>query len=159
MADSYDLFADAPATPAPVEPGAPAAVVRKVAELRAQLQPRAPRSDPAELIALGERYARATGYPIQYQWTLIEGVNDSEDEIEGIARLLEGQGIEVRITDGRSYRGGIRGNFSYRDDAREGLGGDEAIDVGLRGRNDCLLGGVVGRALVDVLLGNGIGAA
>ena len=37
MADSYDLFADAPATPAPVEPGAPAAVVRKVAELRAQL--------------------------------------------------------------------------------------------------------------------------
>ena len=37
MADSYDLFADAPATSAPVEPGAPAAVVRKVAELRAQL--------------------------------------------------------------------------------------------------------------------------
>lgn len=42
------------------------------------------------------------------------------ENVEGIARLLEGQGIEVRITDGRSYRGGIRGNFSYRDDAREG---------------------------------------
>jgi hypothetical protein len=42
------------------------------------------------------------------------------ENVEGVARLLEGQGIEVRITDGRSYRGAIRGNFSYRDDAREG---------------------------------------
>jgi len=42
------------------------------------------------------------------------------ENVEGVARLLEEQGIEVRITNGRSYRGGIRGNFSYRDDAREG---------------------------------------
>lgn len=42
------------------------------------------------------------------------------ENVEGVARLLEEEGIEVRITDGRSYRGGIRGNFSYRDDAREG---------------------------------------
>jgi hypothetical protein len=42
------------------------------------------------------------------------------ENVEGVARLLEEHGIEVRITDGRSYRGGIRGNFSYRDDAREG---------------------------------------
>jgi 23S rRNA (adenine2503-C2)-methyltransferase len=60
-------------------------------ELRARLLPRAPRLDPAELVALGERYARATGYPIQYQWTLIAGVNDGADEIEGIATLLQGK--------------------------------------------------------------------
>lgn len=42
------------------------------------------------------------------------------ENVEGVARLLEGHGIEVRITDGRSYRGAIRGNFSYRDAAREG---------------------------------------
>ena len=47
--------------------------------------------DPAELVEAGERYARATGYPIQYQWTLIEGVNDGDDEIEGIATLLQGK--------------------------------------------------------------------
>jgi 23S rRNA (adenine2503-C2)-methyltransferase len=58
--------------------------------LRARLLPRAPRIDPAELIALGEAYARATGYPIQYQWTLLEGVNDGDDELEAIARLLAG---------------------------------------------------------------------
>jgi 23S rRNA (adenine2503-C2)-methyltransferase len=60
-------------------------------ELRAQLLPKAPRIDPEELVELGECYARATHYPIQYQWTLIEGVNDSEEEIDGIVRLLTGK--------------------------------------------------------------------
>ncbi len=60
-------------------------------ELRAQLLPRAPRFDPAELVEAGERYARATGYPIQYQWTLMAGVNDGDDEVDGIVQLLAGK--------------------------------------------------------------------
>jgi len=59
--------------------------------LREKLLPRAPRIDPAELVELGERYARSTGYPIQYQWTLLEGVNDSDEELEAIASLLAGK--------------------------------------------------------------------
>ena len=35
------------------------------------------------------------------------------ENVEGVAELLRGAGIEVRITDGRSYRGNRRGNFSY----------------------------------------------
>jgi len=61
------------------------------AELRARLMPRAPRIDPAELVALGERYARQTNYPIQYQWTLLEGVNDGDEELDRIAGLLAGK--------------------------------------------------------------------
>lgn len=61
------------------------------AELREQLLPRAPRLTPEELVDAGERYARATAYPIQYQWTLLEGINDGDDEIEGIVRLLHGK--------------------------------------------------------------------
>jgi len=61
------------------------------AELRARLLPKAPRIDPAELVELGERYARSTGYPIQYQWTLLEGINDSDEEMDGIVRLLTGK--------------------------------------------------------------------
>jgi 23S rRNA (adenine2503-C2)-methyltransferase len=60
-------------------------------DLRVQLLPRAPRFDPQDLVDAGEAYARATGYPIQYQWTLIDGVNDSDDEVEGIVRLLKGK--------------------------------------------------------------------
>lgn len=61
------------------------------AQLRERLLPRAPRMTPRELVAAGEHYARATGYPIQYQWTLIEGVNDGPDELEGIVQLLAGK--------------------------------------------------------------------
>jgi 23S rRNA (adenine2503-C2)-methyltransferase len=61
------------------------------AERRATLLPRAPRIDPAELAESGERYARTTHYPIQYQWTLLDGVNDTEEELEGIVRLLAGR--------------------------------------------------------------------
>jgi len=61
------------------------------ADLRAQLLPRAPRLSPEELVEAGEVYARATDYPIQYQWTLLEGINDSEEELDGIVRLLTGK--------------------------------------------------------------------
>ena len=59
--------------------------------LRRELLPRATAMSPEELVEAGERYARATGYPIQYQWTLLEGINDGDDELEGIERLLKGK--------------------------------------------------------------------
>ena len=61
------------------------------ANLREQLLPRAPRITPEELVELGERYARTTGYPIQYQWTLLDGINDTQEELDGIVRLLTGK--------------------------------------------------------------------
>jgi 23S rRNA (adenine2503-C2)-methyltransferase len=61
------------------------------ADLRAELLPRAPAIAPDELVELAETYARTTGYPIQYQWTLIDGINDSEAEMDGIVRLLTGK--------------------------------------------------------------------
>ncbi len=79
------------------------------AELRARLMPHAPRIDPEELVELGERYARASGYPIQYQWALLEGVNDGDEEVEGIARLLAGKYAVMNLipynrVDGLHYR-------------------------------------------------------
>ena len=61
------------------------------AALRARLLPHAPRLEPQELVELGEHYARATGYPIQYQWTLLAGINDSREEIERVADWLTGK--------------------------------------------------------------------
>ena len=61
------------------------------ADLRAELLPRAPKMTPEELVEAAEIYAQQTGYPIQYQWTLLEGVNDTKEEIEGIVRLLKGK--------------------------------------------------------------------
>lgn len=75
----------------PVKPALALSLHSTDADLRARLLPRAPRMDPAELVARGETYARATGYPIQYQWTLLEGINDSAEEMDGIVRLLAGK--------------------------------------------------------------------
>jgi 23S rRNA (adenine2503-C2)-methyltransferase len=61
------------------------------ADLRARLLPHAQHLDPAELVELAEAYARHTGYPVQYQWTLLQGVNDGDEELEGIVRLLAGK--------------------------------------------------------------------
>lgn len=49
------------------------------------------------------------------------------ENIEGVARLLGDAGIEVRITNGRSYRGAIRGNFSYREETRRQQGPQPAV--------------------------------
>ena len=66
-------------------------VTPQLLRFRVPQMPRAPRIAPAELVELGERYARATGYPIQYQWTLLDGINDTDEELDGIARLLRGK--------------------------------------------------------------------
>ena len=79
------------------------------AALRVELMPHAPIFDPAELVDLGERYARATGYPIQYQWTLLAGINDTDEELDGVVRLLAGKYallnmIPYNTVDGLDFR-------------------------------------------------------
>ena len=79
------------------------------AALRAKLLPHAPQIAIEELVARAEVYARATHYPVQYQWTLIEGVNDSDAELERIAALLCGKYavmnfIPFNPVDGLPYR-------------------------------------------------------
>jgi hypothetical protein len=40
------------------------------------------------------------------------------ENVERVAKLLRDAGIDARITHGRSYKGGLRGDFSYRDNVR-----------------------------------------
>lgn len=61
------------------------------AQLRAELLPRAPRVEPAELLAAACDYADAVTWPLQVQWTLLEGINDSDREVERLVELLRGR--------------------------------------------------------------------
>jgi 23S rRNA (adenine2503-C2)-methyltransferase len=93
----------------PVKPALALSLHTTKAELRARLLPRAPRIDPAELVALADAYSRATKYPTQYQWTLLEGVNDGDDELEALAALLRGHYAVVNFipyntVDGAEFR-------------------------------------------------------
>ena len=75
------------------------------ADLRKHLLPRAPDIAPEELIELGERYARDTGYPIQYQWTLLKGINDGDDELDAILSLLKGKYCVLNVIPFNSLEG------------------------------------------------------
>jgi 23S rRNA (adenine2503-C2)-methyltransferase len=99
---------------APVKPALALSLHTTRPELRVELLPKAPRIDPEELVALGEAYARRVGYPIQYQWTLLEGVNDSDEELEGIVRLLSGKYAMMNFIPYNSNEG-----MGYRRPSRE----------------------------------------
>jgi 23S rRNA (adenine2503-C2)-methyltransferase len=75
------------------------------ADLREHLLPRAPKIAPQELMELGEEYARKTGYPIQYQWTLLKGVNDGQDELDEILRLFKGKYAVLNVIPFNSLEG------------------------------------------------------
>ncbi len=93
----------------PVKPALALSLHTTDPELRRRLLPKAPDLAPEALVELGEIYARRTGYPIQYQWTLLEGINDSDAELEGIARLLAGKYAVMNLipynsTEGDGFR-------------------------------------------------------
>jgi 23S rRNA (adenine2503-C2)-methyltransferase len=60
-------------------------------QLRERLLPRAPRIPVRWLVEATDAYARATAYPAQWQWTLLEGVNDGLEQVDDIAALLRGR--------------------------------------------------------------------
>ncbi len=88
-----------------VRPGLALSLHTTRAELREHLLPKAPKIDPRELIELGEAYAREVGYPIQYQWTLLEGVNDGQDEIDALIPLLAGKYAVLNLIPFNSLEG------------------------------------------------------
>jgi 23S rRNA (adenine2503-C2)-methyltransferase len=81
----------------PVKPALALSLHTTRAALRERLLPRAPRLSPDELISHAEAYARATGYPVQVQWTLLAGINDGDDELDGIVRLMAGKYMVLNL--------------------------------------------------------------
>jgi 23S rRNA (adenine2503-C2)-methyltransferase len=75
----------------PVKPALALSLHSTDSALRCKLLPHAPWLPVEEMVEKAEAYARATRYPIQYQWTLLEGINDSDAELERIVRLLRGK--------------------------------------------------------------------
>ena len=69
------------------------------ARRRAELLPRAPRVAPEPLLAAALAYAEESGHPLRIQWTLLAGVNDTDEELAQLASWLEGQRAVVDFID------------------------------------------------------------
>ena len=73
-----------------VKPALAISLHSTIEEKRRSLLPRAGKISVESLVAQAETYARQTGYPIQYQWTLMKDINDGDDELSNIEKLLKG---------------------------------------------------------------------
>ena len=92
-----------------VKPALAVSLHSTIDEKRRQLLPKAGRLTVESLVEQAESYARATGYPTQYQWTLIDGLNDGNDELERIRNYLSGKYammnfIPVNVVEGSPYQ-------------------------------------------------------
>ena len=92
-----------------VKPALAISLHTTIKEKREKLLPRAGKVSIESLIEQAETYARQTGYPIQYQWTLMAGVNDDDEELINIRKLLTGKYalmnfIPVNAVENSPYR-------------------------------------------------------
>lgn len=59
-------------------------------EKRRELLPRAHKDPLRELVAGADAYGREVGMPVQFEWTLLDGVNDSLADGDALVDLLQG---------------------------------------------------------------------
>jgi 23S rRNA (adenine2503-C2)-methyltransferase len=86
-------------------------------EERAALVPVATKWPLDELLAACRTYSEATGRRIFYEWTLIEGKNDSADHARAVGRLLRGLPAQVNLIP-LNPTGGYGGTPTHADAAR-----------------------------------------
>lgn len=92
-----------------VRPGLALSLHALDAARRAALLPRAPRVAPDALLDAALDYADRVAYPLQIQWTLLDGVNDGLDEAARLARQVAGRRgivnyIPYNALEGHGYR-------------------------------------------------------
>lgn len=57
---------------------------------RQELLPRAAKEPLRDLVGAADAYGRAIGIPVQFEWTLLDGVNDSDADADRLCALLQG---------------------------------------------------------------------
>jgi 23S rRNA (adenine2503-C2)-methyltransferase len=57
---------------------------------RRELLPRAHKDPLPEIVAAADAYAQDVGTPIQFEWTLLAGINDSDQDVDELCALLQG---------------------------------------------------------------------
>lgn len=78
-----------------VKPGLALSLHSTRNELRRALMPHADKMTVEELVAAAEAYSRMARTPIQYEWVLLQGVNDGAQEVDQLIALLAGRNAMV----------------------------------------------------------------
>ena len=57
---------------------------------RSELLPNAYKDPLTDIVAAADAYGRDVGTPVQFEWTLLAGVNDRDEDVEQLCELLQG---------------------------------------------------------------------
>ena len=57
---------------------------------RSELLPRAHKDPLRDIVAAADAYGRDVGTPVQFEWTLLHGINDRDEDVEQLCDLLRG---------------------------------------------------------------------
>lgn len=57
---------------------------------RRELLPRAHKDPLPDIVAAADAYGRDVGTPVQFEWTLLAGINDSDADMDQLGTLLQG---------------------------------------------------------------------
>jgi 23S rRNA (adenine2503-C2)-methyltransferase len=57
---------------------------------RRELLPRAHKDPLPEIVAAADAYSRDVGTPVQIEWTMLAGINDSDQDVDELCTLLQG---------------------------------------------------------------------
>ena len=57
---------------------------------RSELLPRAHKDSLRDIVAAADAYGRDVGTPVQFEWTLLRGINDRDEDVEQLCDLLQG---------------------------------------------------------------------
>jgi 23S rRNA (adenine2503-C2)-methyltransferase len=75
---------------APVRPNLAMSLHLADDERRRELLPRAHKDPLRELVAAADAYGREVGTPVQFEWTLLAGINDGDRDVDQLCELLAG---------------------------------------------------------------------
>lgn len=75
---------------APVRPNLAMSLHLADDERRRELLPRAHKDPLREIVAAADAYGREVGTPVQFEWTLLAGINDGDRDVEQLCELLAG---------------------------------------------------------------------
>ncbi len=75
--------------------------------LRQRLVPTASPTSVADLVSAARRFFKKTGRRVTFEYALIDGVNDSEETADELARLLHGSGSHVNLIPVNPTAGGF----------------------------------------------------
>lgn len=81
---------------------------------RGQIMPSASKYKIFDIMKAAEHYFNATGRRITIEYALIEGVNDSADDINALVKLLSGMNILVNLIPLNSYPNGKLNGVSQK---------------------------------------------